>query len=110
MLVLGCTLIFAACERDTRIWIIDRKNPPTFKLSGNGYLGSVIVEGPYEKLEDLESTKMKLGAIWQIFRGYGELSIDKVPLITYGILPNGFTQRIPASGSPPAWLTEKSMS
>jgi hypothetical protein len=107
VLLFGSLLILAGCELDTRITITDSKNPPTFQLSGNGRLGSIIVAGPYDKLEDLESLTVKVGRIWEIQRGYGELPINKVPAITYGALPNGFTQRIPTSGSPPALIEGK---
>ena len=98
---LTLSFAFAACERDTRVAIIDTKNPPTFRLHGNGKLGTIIVAGPFAKVEDLDSPTVKVGKLWEIQRGYGELPIGDVPPITYGVLPNGFAQRIPTTGSPP---------
>ena len=104
-----CLLAFAlalavaslSCERDTRITIVDAKVPPTFRLSGNGRLGTIIVAGPYATVEDLDSFTVKVGKLWEIQRGYGTLPIGDVPSITYGVLPSGFTQRVPTSGMPP---------
>jgi hypothetical protein len=98
--------LFTACERDTRVTIVDAKNPPTFRLSGNGKLGTIIVDGPFDRVEDLDSPTGKVGRLWEIQRGYGQLSVGDVPDITYGVLPTGFTQRIPNSG-PPLPLEER---
>lgn len=100
LLVLTCSL--SACEIDTRVYISDSKNPPTFKLSGSGELGEFIVVGPFTSVEDLDSYRPDVHAIWKIGPlRYGKLSVGSVPPITYGVVPNGFTQDTPASGSPP---------
>jgi hypothetical protein len=91
-----------ACEVDTRVSISEPKNPPTFKLSGSGRLSELIVVGPFASVEDLDSYKSDVHAIWKISPlRYDELSVRSVPPITYGVVPQGFTQGKPSSGSPP---------
>ena len=89
-----------ACEIDTRASISDNKNPPTFRLSGSGQLGVFIVVGPFASVEDQESYRPDVHAIWKISPLKYEY-IDNVPPITYGVVPDGFKQITPASGPPP---------
>lgn len=91
-----------ACEIDTRASISDNRNPPTFRLSGTGQLGEFIVVGPFASVEDQESYRPDVHAIWKIGPSrYGAIYIDNVPPITYGVVPDGFKQVTPASGPPP---------
>lgn len=102
LLLLVASCFLSACETDTRVSISEPKNPPTFKLSGSGRLSELIVVGPFASVEDLESYKPDVHAIWKISPlRYDELSVQRVPPITYGVVPQGFTQGTPASGSPP---------
>ena len=97
--VVSCFLV--ACEVDTRASISEPKNPPAFKLSGSGRLGEFIVVGPFASVEDLDSFKPDVHAIWKITPlKYGVLLVDRVAPITYGVVPDGFEQDLPASGSP----------
>lgn len=97
--ILLCFL--AACEIDTKIEM-DGKNPPTFSLSGNGQLWFIEVR-------DLSPSKTSYYApertIWKITTGGG--SPSSMPKITYGVVPSGFRQEIPANGDPPALVEEK---
>jgi hypothetical protein len=102
-LFLSLLILVAAigCERDLRIKI-DGKNPPTFTLSGSGNL-------VFLSLGEVHNSKPPpLGApdLWKI-RPNGNNKISKLPNITYGIIPNGFTQVIPASGAPPPLIEGK---
>jgi hypothetical protein len=103
-LVLLSLLCFGlgACEVDTRAFISDNKNPPTFRLSGTGQLGEFIVVGPFASAEDQEAYRPDVHAIWKIgpFR-YGAIYVENVRPITYGVVPDGFKQETPASGHPP---------
>jgi hypothetical protein len=103
LLVLSAASCFlGACEVDTRVSISEPKNPPTFKLSGSGRLAELIVVGPFASAEDLDSYKPDVHAIWKISPlRYDELPVRRVPPITYGVVPQGFTQGKPASGPPP---------
>ena len=101
LLSVGCCFL-GACEVDTRASISEPRNPPAFKLSGSGRLGEFIVVGPFANVEDLDSFKADVHAIWKISPlKYGVLSVDRLPPITYGVVPDGFEQDTPASGSPP---------
>lgn len=91
-----------AFERDTKIEM-DGKNPPTFELSGNGQLWWIEVL-------DLSPSDVSVYApervIWKI-KPTGKNTHWPLPKITYGIVPSGFTQEIPANGAPPALVEEK---
>ena len=94
-------IVFTGCERDMRIKI-DGKTPPTFTLSGSGNLIFLVLGEVHDNKPPL------LGApdIWKI-RPEGENTISQLPSITYGIVPNGFIQVAPASGTPPPLIEGK---
>lgn len=89
-------------ERDTEI-TMDGKNPPTFTLSGNGQVSWIEVT-------DRSTSDVSVYAperiMWRI-RPTGEYTPSRFPKITYGVVPQGFTQEIPATGAPPALAEEK---
>jgi hypothetical protein len=90
------------CERDTRIKI-DGKNPPTFTLSGSGNL-------VFLSLGEVRNNKPPLlGApdLWKIRPNDSHNKISRLPSITYGIVPEGFTQVVPESGAPPPLIEGK---
>lgn len=91
-----------AFERDTKI-SMDGKNPPTFELSGNGQLW-------WLEIRDLSPSSISVDAperiVWKI-KTIGENSPSSLPKITYGIVPAGFIQEIPANGAPPTLIEEK---
>lgn len=94
-------VVSSVCERDMRVKI-DGKNPPTFELSGSGNLIFLV-------LTEIHNNKPSLlGApeLWKI-QPSGENRVSKLPSITYGIVPNGFIQVIPASGPPPPLIEGK---
>ena len=97
--ILLCSCL--ACEIDTKIEL-DGKNPPSFSLSGNGQLWFIEVR-------DLSPSKISSDApertIWKITTGGG--SPSSMAKITYGVVPSGFKQEIPANGAPPALGEEK---
>lgn len=93
-------LSIGACtvEIDTNIRLIDNKNPPIFKLSGTGCCPKIFMGGPYAK----PGGNDKLARLWEI-EAISEEAFDPVwrlSPITYGILPNGFSQRYPEQGQP----------
>ena len=89
------------CERDMHIKI-DGKNPPTFTLSGSGNLVFLSLGEVYNNKPPL------LGApdLWKI-RPNDDNKISRLPSITYGIVPKGFTQVVPESGAPPPLIEGK---
>jgi len=100
--LLVVSLICAGCERDTKIEM-DGKIPPTFRLSGNGQLSWI-------EFSDLSPSDISVYApervIWKI-TPTGQNTPWRLPKITYGIVPPGFAQEIPASGTPPPLVEEK---
>ena len=101
-LLLVMVLVSTGCERDTKIEM-DGKLPPTFKLSGNGQLWWI-------EFTDLSPSDVSVYApervVWKI-KPTGQNTPWRLPKITYGIVPSGFTQEIPASGAPASLVEEK---
>ena len=107
VMVLGC----AHCERDTRISLVDDRNPPVFGLHGNGNLNFFWVSevGAAEPIpEDVRSSDGKNRLIWEIWPSdLPDTSIGKLPRIAYGKVPDGFNQKIPAQAEAPALIEGK---
>jgi len=103
LVALSVIATIAACEVPTRVAIYDAKNPPTFKLSGNGELFHFIVVGPYSSAKELSSpASANVEAIWQLSVDESAYyRVDELPPITYGQVPKRFKQDIPQQGSPP---------
>jgi len=102
-LLLISTLVsgMSSCERDLRIEI-DEANPPTFKLTGSGQLVFLhIMEVPLGGRPSFGDKKL-----WEIRPNTSE-RIWKLPKITYGKVPEGFTQVIPENGEPPPLVEGK---
>ncbi len=92
-----------ACEKGMTIAVIKDSNPPSFKLSGSGRLFFFSVS----ELSDVNAASNKSSAIWEI-RPKDEDLISKLPEITYGVVPEGFSQIVPKTGAPPPLAEEKS--
>lgn len=85
-----------ACERDMRIAVVNQSTPPSFKLSGSGRLVFFCVSKVQrDRRPSIDDPKM-----WEI-RPVDENLISKLPNITYGVVPPGFRQTIPETGTPP---------
>jgi hypothetical protein len=84
--------------------IHESKNPPTFSLSGNGHLNffwvaEVNATQPIPKEAKTMNGRDRI--LWEIWPGeFQSTAIVDLPHITYGIVPAGFTQKIPAQGAP----------
>ena len=90
VIVLGCN--HAACERNTTVAIYESKNPPTFSLSGNGYLNFFWVS-------EVDNGRDRI--LWQIWPAeIQSTATADLPHITYARVPPSFTQKIPAKGAP----------
>lgn len=89
-------------ERDTEIEM-DGMNPPTFTFSGNGQVSWIEVM-------DLSTSDVSIHAperiMWRI-RPRGENTPSRLPKITYGVVPPGFSQEIPVNRAPPGLDEEK---
>jgi hypothetical protein len=102
-LVIGLlmTVALTSCERPMTIRM-NTSNPPTFNLAGSGRLFFFSVfEVPQGRPPSVDDPKM-----WEI-RPTQENLISKLPPITYGVIPPGFQQTIPATGPPPAMVEGK---
>lgn len=94
----GCNNAFF--EKGTQVTIVDGGVPPSFKLSGNGTVLRIFFYGPYNAIDTDEiKTKLEDPAIWEL--DAPRLSIERLPIIKYGVLPLGFTQIRPSNGPPP---------
>jgi len=89
-------------ERDTKIEI-DGKNPPTFTFSGNGDVLTVAVTDV--SVNDLSMYDPER-SMWEIAATTGTTP-DRFPKITYGVVPAGFAQKWPTTGSPRVLEAEK---
>ena len=91
---LACSLV--SCEkRPTVVTLTDRKNPPTFKLSGNGYLWRVVVTGAFPDLHQLQHQDGSYVAVWEFYPNTSKSShapAEEVPPVTYGVVPAEFKQ------------------
>jgi hypothetical protein len=94
-------VVLSGCERDMRIKI-DGKNPPTFALSGSGNLVFLSLG----EVQDNKPPPLGAPDLWKI-RPNDNNKISQLPSITYGIVPNGFIQVVPASGTPPPLIEGK---
>ena len=91
-----------ACERDMRIAVTNDSNPPSFKLSGSGRLFFFSVS----EVSPGKSSSINDAAMWEI-RPMAEDRISKLPEITYGVVPPGFNQTAPKTGTPPPLIEGK---
>jgi hypothetical protein len=96
------------CERRTIVKFAGG-NPPTFVIAGSGSLAVVTIYGP--EREQTQNPFDDTGAIWKIVAEGGYLNgepVEKLRSITYGIVPQGYNQVIPAGAeSPPALVAGK---
>ena len=88
-----------SCEIATKL-SIKGGNPPKFYMSGSGLLGRLVIRG-HEQQRKIEGPDAS--AYWCIepkdedsLRNVGRLSP-----ITYGSIPEGYTQVYPENGQPP---------
>jgi hypothetical protein len=107
LLIFPLVLAFLiACDPDTAIYVtVDNKMPPTFSFSGKWWaVDFKVAELPPNSQKD---TLVKVKTLWQISYPKGILRAKRWPKVTYGLVPEGFVQKIPARGSPPALVEGK---
>ena len=102
-------LILIGCDTpDTAIDVaMDGKLPLTFSFSGPWWAidFEVIELGKIDPApENQYSSDQK--TIWKISLKSG-MRVKSWPKVTYGVLPNGFSQSIPSDGKPPALVEGK---
>lgn len=84
-----------ACERPLKV-TLDGRTPPTFRFDGSGELLQV---GIYQVTPE-GKVPPRGSEFWVIFPRKLVKAL-KAPSITYGVVPDEFYQKVPASGSPP---------
>src|SRR5438874_9333958 len=107
IIILLPMVTFLSCERDMSI-DLDGKNPPSFSLSGSGGLVSFgITEVPPQNQTRAAQRRSETNLpLWSILPTMADNSIRRLPTITYGKVPPGFSQQFPVDGSSPAPLVE----
>jgi|SRR5215204_1071611 len=94
--VLGTlTFILIACERSIKSQL-SKSNPPTFRLSGSGQL---VFFSVFE-VQQGRSPSVDDPKLWEI-QPTEDKTISDLPEVTFGVVPQGFRQTIPAAGAPP---------
>ncbi len=94
---------FIGCEEHPYKISINGEIPPAFKVKTNGSLYFVrIVKSPAPESEIYPNE----AGIWQIEPDKKKVVTYPYPEIKYGVVPDGFIQKVPQDGSAPAALTE----
>lgn len=100
VLLLLITCFLTGCERTTQVKLKGGTHP-VFDLSGSGEVCSLTVFGP-EFMTKAERPRDENFAVWKIepSGGFNGTWIGKLGSITYGVVPEGYTQAIPKEGTP----------
>lgn len=106
--LLAALMILLSCSSDAGL-SIQAGNPPNFLLSGSSRLETVTISGPDTQRE--VGRQVHAGdaiphttVYWQI-APQGEtadLMLSRITPITYGVVPEGFSQIFPTNGVPPS--------
>lgn len=101
-------IVISACSRDVRI-SMNESVPPTFSFKRNHsdvtnldffIVTEIAPENAGLSYSEQKDEKNKV--IWQILPvSSADGALSKLPPITYGTIPVGFRQKIPAEGKPP---------
>jgi hypothetical protein len=111
-LLVSCSLMSCGSGVTVRM---NESVPPSFTFSQNGshvdYLDFfVVLEIAPEnvRVKRYDQDRKKNVAIWKVWpKGNSEGTLSNLPPITYGRVPEGFTQEIPTEGAPPALMEGK---
>jgi len=101
--------IAAACEQESHLHLeFTNKNPPTFSFSGNstGVFFEVMEVPRTEPLRKTNPFAREGQTIWKISAST-KMQINSWPKFTYGEIPSGFSQVMPAEGQPPKLVEHK---
>ena len=101
-----------ACERDTTV-SIDGNMPPAFHMTGSGEIVFFVVteiSPDNQNLAPAQRDSRKDTVLWKISPddlSPNEKAINRLPSITYGVVPKGFVQKQPETGNPPSLVEGK---
>jgi hypothetical protein len=77
---------------------VDDKVPPSFSFTGSGTVPFFIV---FEIGDQDKSGRTKFTTLWRLTPNSTKSSTVPFGPITYGVVPKGWTQTVPARGAPP---------
>ena len=104
------TLLSTCVQNPSTISLVDA-GKATFRITGQQKLQWIWFKGPYQHEEGppppiSQDDDPKKIIIWKIAPpGFKDISMDSAPLVTYGVLPDGWEQEIPEDKTqPPALL------
>jgi hypothetical protein len=110
VILLSFLLVGSACEFGTTV-SVDTTVPPNFRLWGSGHITMLSIREVAKENQakaPIDQDLAKNTLLWWIRTSH---PIDKpmwsLAPITYGRLPEGFYQKEPVSGSPPALVEGK---
>lgn len=89
-------MLLVGCEPHVVI-SFDQGVPPSFKFTGSGTLPFFVVMD----LGDEKSTELSETVLWKITSNSAKAGTVPLGPITYGVVPEGWTQTVPAQGSAP---------
>jgi hypothetical protein len=90
-------MLLVGCSEPHVVISFDEKVPPSFKFTGTGTLPFFVVID----LGDEKSTEVSDAVLWKITPNSAKAGTVPLGPITYGVVPDGWTQTVPAQGSPP---------
>lgn len=96
-------LLICGCEQHVMI-NVNEKLPATFSFTGSGTVPFfVLVDLGDEGAE--ASTSQELEILWKITPDNTKAGTVPLGPITYGVIPTGWTQTVPARGAPPQLIS-----
>jgi hypothetical protein len=109
ILCLALVAITVDCEQNTNITVtLEDKAPPTFSIAGPWW----VVDFGVEELPQIANRSLanpftlKGETLWKI-SAPGRIRATAWPAVTYGDIPQGFSQTIPVLGPPPEFVEGK---
>ena len=106
---LAAAMIAVACAQEPDLNIfLEKKTPPSFSFSGRSLAADFeVLELPLTKpLSKTNPFSFTGKTIWKI-SAPEKIKGAKWPSVTYGDVPNGFSQTIPDQGPPPKLAEDK---
>ena len=101
--------IAAACGQESHVHLdFTTRNPPSFSFSGNtaGVFFEVMEVPQTKPLSKMNPFARDGKTIWKISAST-KVAADNWPKFTYGDIPSGFSQLVPAQGPPPKLVAHK---
>jgi hypothetical protein len=101
-------LSFVSCERRTEVRF-EGGNPPSFVLSGSGRLDEILVFAPEQERIASSNPFDDTYAIWEVQPDRdgedAKALVEDLRVITYGVVPKGYEQIKPKTGTAPPLAT-----